>query len=137
MFLKKDNYLNSIGDIQVRAREFLKEANNDKPVTINISITLPAGMNGGAVVSTDTNTDGTNELPEQPVQVFPLQQELELKKHQAGLRSPVLNQLLQDKGAFSDVDDVDGHDLKEDFDLQEDFDALQETFKKIKTKRRY
>jgi len=116
----------------VRARKFLKESDSDKPVTINIAITLPAGMNGKTSVTTDTN-----ELPEQPVQVFPLQQELELKKYEAGLRSPVLNQILQDKGAYSDVDDVDGEDLKEDYDLDEDYLALQEAYKLAKLKRRY
>ena len=118
----------------MRAREFLKESDSDKPVTINISITLPSGMNGKASVTTDTND--ADELPEQPVQVFPLQQELELKKYEAGLRSPVLNQILQDKGAYSDVDDVDGEDLKEDYDLDEDYLALQEAYKLAKLKRR-
>lgn len=93
----------------MRARDFLRESDEARNVTISIpiTITIPAG---GGLPSLDTN--GTNhtiaapkgeELPETPVYVSPLQQELELKKQQGGKSSKIINQILRDDGADSEM----------------------------------
>lgn len=104
----------------MRAREFLSESEG-KVVTINIpiTITIPSGS-GDPVVATAPE----KELPPQPVNVFPLQQELELLKHQEGKRSRVLSQILDDNGAYSE-------EVAEqtEFDVVESFDALDQEFR--------
>lgn len=93
----------------MRARDFLRESDEARNVTISIpiTITIPAG---GGLPSLDAN--GTNhtiaapkgeELPETPVYVSPLQQELELKKQQGGKSSKIINQILRDDGADSEM----------------------------------
>lgn len=111
----------------MRAKEFLKENDGNKPLTINIpiSITLPSEiMIGGTNPRKEAVKPG--DLPEVPIHVFPLQQEFELKKHEAGYSSPVVNQILHDKGALSDKQG------QTDFDLVENFDWLKEEFKNSK-----
>ena len=104
----------------MRAFEFLKE---EKSFTINIpiNITIPSG-NGDPQVSMKEN--GSKELPDQPVNVFPLQQELELLKHGHGKESKVINQILTDDGAESKLSD------EINYDLEENFDALNSMFNK-------
>lgn len=114
----------------MRAREFLKENSESKAVTINIpiTITIPAG-GGMPSVGTVAAPKGT-ELPESPVFVSPLQQEMELMKQQGGKSSKVINQILQDDGAACDDKPrkVDVFDLNEDYiDLEKEF---QESSKK-------
>lgn len=89
----------------MRAREFLSET--DKTVTINIpiTITIPSGDGDPSVSTAADPTDG--ELPPEPVAVFPLQQELELKKHGEGKRSKVINQIVDDSGAWSEDQESD------------------------------
>lgn len=105
----------------MRAKEFLRE---EKTVTINIpiSITIPSG-NGDPQVSMK---DESKELPDIPVNVFPLQQELELLKHGHGKQSRVINQILQDDGADSKLADKINYE-----DLSEDFDDLDARFEEI------
>jgi len=100
-----------------------------KNVTINIpiTITIPSGS-GDPVVSAAQPADAT--LPPQPVNVFPLQQELELLKHQEGKRSKVLNQILDDNGAYSE----DEQEEKK-FDVNENFQDLSEEYQKTIAKK--
>lgn len=99
----------------MRARDFLRESDEARNVTISIpiTITIPAG---GGLPSLDAN--GTNhtiaapkgeELPETPVYVSPLQQELELKKQQGGKASKVINQILRDDGADSELGETEDY----------------------------
>jgi hypothetical protein len=110
----------------MRAREFLSESNGDRNVTINIPITITIPNGGGDPVVSAAPTDG--ELPPQPVNVFPLQQELELRKHQSGKRSKVLSQILDDNGAFSEETNEE-----QEFDVSNDYDRLSEEFSKKST----
>lgn len=110
----------------MRAQDFLRESDDSKSVTINIpiTITIPAG-GGMPSVGTIAAPKG-EELPESPVYVSPLQQELELLKQQGGKSSRVINQILQDDGADSELSDT-----KDYFDLSEDYDDLQSQFDQL------
>jgi hypothetical protein len=111
----------------MRAKEFLSETNGSRNVTINIPITITIPNGGGdPVVSAVADDD---ELPPQPVNVFPLQQELELRKHQSGKRSKVLSQILDDNGAFSEETNE-----QQEFDVSSDYDSLSEEFSKQSTR---
>lgn len=105
----------------MRASDFLKE---EKSFTINIpiNITIPSG-NGDPMVSMQGNE--SKQVPEQPVNVFPLQQELELLKHGHGKQSKIINQILTDDGAESKLSD------EINYDLEENFDDLDQRFKEI------
>jgi hypothetical protein len=115
----------------MRARDFLQENDDSKNVTINIPITItfPAG---GGMPSFGTNhtiaAPAGKELPDDPVYVSPLQQELELKKQQGGKTSKVINQIVSDDGAESTLgDDKNYFDLSENYnELQHHFDQLVE-----------
>lgn len=91
----------------MRAKEFLLESEG---VTINIpiTITIPSdgkGISIGANGQSHTVAPKGETLPETPVYVSPLQQELELKKQQGGKSSRVINQILRDDGADSELDE--------------------------------
>jgi hypothetical protein len=105
----------------MRASDFLKE---EKSFTINIpiNITIPSG-NGDPMVSMQGNE--SKQVPEQAVNVFPLQQELELLKHGHGKQSKIINQILTDDGAESKLSD------EINYDLEENFDDLDQRFKEI------
>jgi hypothetical protein len=107
----------------MRASDFLTESDDAKSITINIpiTITLPAG-GGMPSVGTIAAPAGT-ALPDDPVYVSPLQQELELLKQQGGKKSKVINQIVRDDGADSKLGDS-----KDYFDLSEDFDELQNQY---------
>ena len=103
----------------MRAKEILSE---DKNVTINIPITITIPSSGGdPVVATPGASDAA--LPDEPVMVFPLQQELELRKRSEGKRSAVISQILDDNGAFGK-----STAQEESFNIAEDFDALSEEY---------
>jgi hypothetical protein len=106
----------------MRAREFILE---EKSFTINIpiNITIPSG-NGDPQVS--MKESDSNDLPDIPVNMFPLQQELELLKHSHGKQSRVINQILKDDGADSKLADKINYE-----DLSEDFDDLDAKFNEI------
>lgn len=119
----------------MRARDFLLEAAEDKAVTINIpiTITIPAGGGMPSVGGGVAAPAGT-ELPDEPVFVSPLQQELELRKQQGGKRSKVINQIVSDNGAEGEDSDASAakqaYSKRNYFNLAEDqdFDALLEEF---------
>jgi hypothetical protein len=115
----------------MRASEFLRE---EKSFTINIpiNITIPSG-NGDPVVSMDGKG---KDLPEQAVNVFPLQQELELLKHGHGKQSRVINQILVDDGAESKLSDQKNYDLEENFeDLDAKFAEIMNEMSRNRSKR--
>lgn len=71
----------------MRAREF----------TINVPITISINGDEDPVVSTPVQSqDDDQDLQQNPVMVSPQQQELELKKSEAGKESPVIDKLTQD-----------------------------------------
>ena len=61
-------------------------------ISIPINITIPAG--GGMPQIGTIAAPAGEEMPDAPVMVPPLQQELELLKQQGGKESPVINQLI-------------------------------------------
>ena len=97
------------------------EGEESKNVTINIpiTITIPAG-GGMPSVGTIAAPADITDLPDVPIYISPLQQELELKKQQGGKKSKIINQVLSDNGADSE--------MAEDFDeLASQFDRLAES----------
>jgi hypothetical protein len=96
----------------MRAREFLTESEG---ITINIPITIsiPADGKGISIGANGQNhtiaAPKGEELPESPVYVSPLQQELELKKQQGGKASKIINQILRDDGADSELGDSEDY----------------------------
>lgn len=79
----------------MKASEFVPKG----PVTVNIPISITIPANGGAPTVAAPAGD---ELPEQPIMVPPLQQEIELAKQQGGKTSKVINQIVSDDGAASE-----------------------------------
>ena len=75
----------------MRAKEFISE-NQGMTISIPINITIPAG--GGMPQIGTIAAPAGDEMPDAPVMVPPLQQELELLKQQGGKESPVINQLI-------------------------------------------
>ena len=115
----------------MRAKEFLTESENDKTVTINIPITITIPASGG---SPTVAAPAGKDLPDEPVFVSPLQQELELRKQQGGKRSKVINQIVSDNGAEgkdSDESEEKQAEAKRNYySLDEDFDSLMNEFSK-------
>lgn len=111
----------------MRATEFLTES-EQQGVTINIPITISIPAGGGMPTIGTIAAPAGKDLPDEPVMVPPLQQELELLKQQGGKQSKVINQIVRDDGAESELDEKkDYFDLKEDYDeLQRQFDCLAE-----------
>ena len=73
----------------MRAREFVAENSQGMTISIPINITIPAG-GGMPTIAAPAGED----MPDSPVMVPPLQQEIELLKQQGGKESPVINQLI-------------------------------------------
>lgn len=73
----------------MRAREFV----------INVPITIKINGDGDPEIDMDGKEDPRDpqELDDSPVMVPPLQQDIELKKAQAGKSSPVIDDLTQDE----------------------------------------
>jgi hypothetical protein len=104
----------------MRARDFLIESDEAKSVTINIPITITIPAGGGMPSVGTIAAPAGKDLPDDPVYVSPLQQELELLKQQGGKKSRIINQIVRDDGADSRLGDS-----KDYFDLSEDYDELQ------------
>jgi hypothetical protein len=96
----------------MRAKEFLTESDG-VTISIPIIITIPGDGKGISIVANGQNhtiaAPKGEELPESPVYVSPLQQELELKKQQGGKSSKVINQILRDDGADSELGDSENY----------------------------
>lgn len=73
----------------MRAKEFINENTQGMTISIPINITIPAG-GGMPTIAAPAGED----LPDAPVMVPPLQQELELLKQQGGKESEVINQII-------------------------------------------
>jgi hypothetical protein len=76
----------------MRAREFINENTQGMTISIPINITIPAG--GGMPQVGTIAAPAGDKMPDAPVMVPPLQQELELLKQQGGKESEVINQLI-------------------------------------------
>lgn len=75
----------------MRASE-ITNGNGGMTISIPINITIPAG--GGVPEIGTIAAPAGDEMPDQPVMVPPLQQEIELLKQQGGKESPIINQLI-------------------------------------------
>jgi len=93
----------------MRAKEFINENTQGMTISIPINITIPAG--GGMPVVGTIAAPAGEEMPDAPVMVPPLQQELELLKQQGGKASPVINQLINQDP--EDPDDFVNHENEE------------------------
>ena len=76
----------------MRAKEFINENTQGMTISIPINITIPAG--GGMPQIGTIAAPAGDEMPDAPVMVPPLQQELELLKQQGGKESEVINQII-------------------------------------------
>jgi hypothetical protein len=90
----------------MRAKEFINENTQGMTISIPINITIPAG--GGMPQIGTIAAPAGEDLPDAPVMVPPLQQELELLKQQGGKESEVINQIIN-----QDPDDPDDFVNKE------------------------
>jgi hypothetical protein len=111
----------------MKMRDIIMEGEESKNVTINIpiTITIPAG-GGMPSIGTIAAPADIKEQPPEPIYIGPLQQELELKKQQGGKKSPIINQILKNDGAFSE-----GDTAKHSYNLAEDFDELANEFDRL------
>jgi hypothetical protein len=102
----------------MRAKEFILENTQGMTISIPINITIPAGGGMPTIAA-----PAGEEMPDSPVMVPPLQQEIELLKQQGGKESPVINQLINqdphdpdDFANHEDTNDVgaDSDDIRDD-----------------------
>lgn len=111
----------------MRAQEFLPDQ-GQRDVTINIPITITIPAGGGMPSVGSVAAPAGTDLPEEPVMVPPLQQQIELMKQQGGKSSKVINQIVSDNGAESEVSDdyanSAANSKRNYFNLREDFDLL-------------
>ena len=97
----------------MRAREFISENSQGMTISIPINITIPAG-GGMPTIAAPAGED----MPDSPVMVPPLQQEIELLKQQGGKESPVINQLINQDP--HDPDDFANHEHTNDVGADSD-----------------
>ena len=97
----------------MRAREFIAENSQGLTISIPINITIPAG-GGMPTIAAPAGED----MPDSPVMVPPLQQEIELLKQQGGKESPVINQLINQDP--HDPDDFANHEHTNDVGADSD-----------------
>ena len=100
----------------MRAKEFISE-NQGMTISIPINITIPAG--GGMPQIGTIAAPAGDKMPDAPVMVPPLQQELELLKQQGGKESEVINQIIN-----QDPEDPDDFVNHENEQQDEDFDRV-------------
>ena len=91
----------------MRAKEFIKENTEAMGTTITIPITINIPAGGGYA---SISAPAGEEMPEVPIMVPPLQQELELMKQQGGRESLLINQLInqdpEDPNDFTNKEDT-------------------------------
>jgi hypothetical protein len=90
----------------MRAKEFINENTQGMTISIPINITIPSG--GGMPQIGTIAAPAGESMPDAPVMVPPLQQELELLKQQGGKESPIINQLINQDP--EDPDDFTNHE---------------------------
>jgi hypothetical protein len=100
----------------MRAREFIQENTQGMTISIPINITIPAS--GGMPQVGTIAAPAGDEMPDSPVMVPPLQQEIELLKQQGGKESPVINQLINQDP--HDPDDFANHEHTNDVGADSD-----------------
>jgi hypothetical protein len=100
----------------MRAKEFILENPQGMTISIPINITIPAG--GGMPQVGTIAAPAGEEMPDAPVMVPPLQQEIELLKQQGGKESPVINQLINQDP--HDPDDFANHEHTDDVGADSD-----------------
>jgi len=114
----------------MRAKEFVLENLQGMTISIPINITFPVG--GGMPSIGTIAAPAGDEMPDEPVMVPPLQQELELMKQQGGKLSKIINQIVSDNGAggkMSDaIADKQEYTKRNYFNLAEDFNELAGEF---------
>jgi hypothetical protein len=91
----------------MRAKEFINENTQGMTISIPINITIPAGGGMPTIAA-----PAGEEMPDAPVMVPPLQQELELLKQQGGKESPVINQIINQDP--ENPDDFTNHENDEE-----------------------
>jgi hypothetical protein len=101
----------------MRATEFINENAQGMTISIPINITIPAG--GGMPQVGTIAAPAGEEMPDAPVMVPPLQQEIELLKQQGGKESPVINQLIN-----QDPEDADNFVNHENDESDAEFDRV-------------
>jgi hypothetical protein len=97
----------------MRAKEFILENPQGMTISIPINITIPAGGGMPTIAA-----PAGEEMPDSPVMVPPLQQEIELLKQQGGKESPVINQLINQDP--HDPDDFANHEHTNDVGADSD-----------------
>ena len=97
----------------MRAREFIAENSQGMTISIPINITIPAGGGMPTIAA-----PAGEQMPDSPVMVPPLQQEIELLKQQGGKESPVINQLINQDP--HDPDDFANHEDTNDVGANSD-----------------
>ena len=100
-------------------------------ISIPINITIPAG--GGMPQIGTIAAPAGEEMPDAPVMVPPLQQELELLKQQGGKESPVINQLINQDP--EDPDDFVNHENDEIDEESRDEDQSSSVLDLLKRRR--
>jgi hypothetical protein len=100
----------------MRAREFVSENTQGMTISIPINITIPAG--GGMPQVGTIAAPAGEDMPDSPVMVPPLQQQIELLKQQGGKESPVINQLINQDP--HDPDDFANHEHTNDVGADSD-----------------
>jgi hypothetical protein len=119
----------------MRAKEFLTEE-EQKSVVINIPITISIPAGGGMPsVGTIAAPADPKDLPDNPVYVSPLQQELELLKQQGGKQSKIINQIIADNGGGGEEAEESKKDQakakRNYFNLDEDYDSLVKVYDRV------
>lgn len=97
----------------MRAREF----------TINVPINIKINGDGDPEIEMPNQFDGRDHLQDKEVAsnfIPPLQQQIELQKHENGKEATVIDQIKADD------------DTEPEMDVQQDFGRLAETYIKIK-----
>jgi hypothetical protein len=107
-------------EVSAEGQASFKMPGTDKEVTITVPVTvnMPAGAGGGGSGGGGSNhtiaAPASDELPDEPLFISPMQQQLELLKQQGGKQSTVINQIVRSDngpdtdpsdGVFADEDD--------------------------------
>lgn len=106
-------------EVSAEGQASFKMPGTDKEVTITVPVTvnMPAGSGGGGGGGGANDTIAApagDEMPDEPLFISPMQQQLELLKQQGGKQSAVINQIVRSdngpdtdpsEGVFADHDD--------------------------------
>lgn len=93
-----------------------------KEFTINVPINIKINGDGDPEIDVAGNGSGSSEPDENPVFVSPLQQELELKKAEAGKDSAVIDKI-------TEPEDIGSEDNEEDNHMNDELSRIKELIK--------